>query len=367
MTDTQTPEIIAEAGSNHNGSIKRAKALVDLAADAGANSVKFQFIFADGLYLPQFFDGDDYVDNPVFTQRQSEELSENDWSEIWAHADERGIAISASVFCERGVKLLARLGAPYVKIASTDLTNHELIGQACEFFEKVIVSTGMATLQEIAAMVNFVQGSHPGTEIRLMHCVSAYPCPLVDANVQRVAMLKECFGFPVGYSDHTKDEVSAAMALVHGAEFFEKHFTTDRGLPGFDHAHALEGLELASYIQTLRDGATSLARSANSLSEQEKTTKLRARRGIYVAKDLPSGHVLKSEDLLFVRPSTEYDGHGMSELIGTRLETAVPKYAAVGRGGTACNVQSYWQSAHTYWDREMAEKGMNCAAESDPE
>ncbi|WP_081617353.1 N-acetylneuraminate synthase family protein [Thioalkalivibrio sp. ALMg11] len=359
MTDIAMPEIIAEAGSNHNGSIKRAKTLVDLAADVGASSVKFQLIFSEGLYLPQLFNGVGYVDNPVFRQRKSEELSEAEWSDLWGYAHERGISISGSVFCEKGVDLLGRLGAPYVKIASTDLTNHELIGRACDVFGQVIVSTGMATLEEIAAMVNFVQSTHPGTELRLMHCVSAYPCALRDANVQRVAMLSRCFGVPVGYSDHTRGEVSAGMALAHGAEFFEKHFTTDRDLPGFDHAHALDGPELASYVQTLRDGAASLARPANEGSAQEQITKLRARRGVYAARVLPEGHVLKREDLLFVRPSTECSFNGLADLIGSRLQTPVSRYAALGIDASSARiVQSNWEGAQSYWGREMEEKGM---------
>lgn len=170
---TKAPEIIAEAGSNHNGDPNQACALIDLAEQAGASSVKFQFILAKGLYLPDFYDGTGYEPNPVFDQRRSEELTETDWRRIWDHAKAKGIPISASVFCEDGLTLLSRLGAPYVKIASTDLTNHALIMQACALFQRVIVSTGMATLAEIDAMLSYVRASHPQTDLQLMHCVSA--------------------------------------------------------------------------------------------------------------------------------------------------------------------------------------------------
>ncbi len=361
----QAPEIIAEAGSNHNGDPTRAFELIDVAARSGASSVKFQFIFAEGLYVPAYFDGAGYVDNPVFDQRRGEELSDADWKAIWSHAYAQGMAVSASVFCERGLSLLSQLGAPYVKIASTDLINHALIGQACSAFERVIVSTGMAELAEIDDMVRFVRTDHPRTDLQLMHCVSAYPCPLPDANTQRVSLLRQGFELPVGYSDHTDGVVSAAMALVQGASFFEKHFTTDRNLPGFDHAHALDGPGLAAYVHVLRDAAASLARPANALAAGEKVTKVRARRGVYAAYDLPKGHVLRTEDLLFVRPSTASEGNGPSELVGRPLAHDTPRYAALAVGGSVEIVNAHWQEARAYWDREMREKGMQRLATSD--
>jgi N,N'-diacetyllegionaminate synthase len=352
-------EIIAEAGSNHNGDPDRAGELIDLAVEAGASSIKFQFIFAEGLYLPQFFDGVRYVPNPVFDQRRGEEMSEADWEKIWEYAQRKGIAVSASVFCNRGIELLKRLGSPYVKIASTDLTNHTLIGRACAAFNRVIVSTGMANLAEIDAMVQFVRTHYPQTELCLMHCVSAYPCPLEDANTQRVALLHHCFDLPVGYSDHTYEALSAPMALVHGATFFEKHFTTDRSLPGFDHAYALDGPEFASYVQHLNAAAKSLARPANSLSDQEKITKVRARRGVYAARDLSAGYVLQQEDLLFVRPSTSFDKTDLTGLIGQPLAQETPHFSALDCTGAVQMVTSNWQEAHAYWGQEMKEKRMH--------
>lgn len=355
---TRIPEIIAEAGSNHNGNPDRACALIDLAARAGANSVKFQFIFADGLYLPDFYDGKAYVPNPIFNQRKAEEIPEADWRRIWDHARERGIAVSASVFCEKGLAMLQRLGAPFVKIASTDLTNHALIARACALFERVIVSTGMATLAEIDAMLRYVRPLHPQTDLQLMHCVSAYPCPLKDANTQRLGLLKRAFGLPVGYSDHTGGIISAAMALVQGADFFEKHFTTDPSLPGFDHAHALDGPGLEDYVQTLTDANASLAEPANRVSDREQVTLIRARRGVYAARDLPAGHVLRPEDLLFVRPSTDFAVTDPSVLVGQKLAVDVVRNVALGPSQDVGVVASRWQAAQDYWGREMSEKGM---------
>lgn len=352
------PEIIAEAGSNHNGSVSRACDLVDLAARARATSVKFQFIYADGLYVPAYFDGEKYVESDVYHSRKAEELTRDDWLRIWTHAAEAGIEISASVFDTQGLELLADLGASYVKIASTDATNHELIGEACDTFDRVIVSTGMASLGEIDAMVSFVRGNFPEIDLNLMHCVSSYPCPLGRANVQRLRLLRDCFGVPVGYSDHTDGEVAAAMALVEGADFVEKHFTTDRSLPGFDHAHAMEEEALARYVTTLNDCARSLDQPANSSAPAEATTRIRARRGVYAARDLPAEHVLTREDLLHVRPSTEFEGSDLSVFLGARLEAPLRRYEPVGLRTTPCGTEGNWQGAHAYWSEEMTEKGM---------
>ncbi|OOC50949.1 hypothetical protein B0684_01380 [Thioalkalivibrio versutus] len=354
----QRPEVIAEAGSNHNGDPERARQLVDVAVESGASSVKFQFIFADGLYLPEFFDGERKVRNPVFDQRKKEELTETEWSSIWEYAHGKGIPVSASVFCERGVQLLYRLGSPYVKIASTDLTNHNLIGKACQCFQRVIVSTGMASLSEIDGMVAFVRESYPETDLQLMHCVSSYPCPLNEANTQRVSLLRHSFDLCVGYSDHTEGTESAVMALVQGATFFEKHFTVDRNQPGFDHAHAMESAELMNYVRTLADSMISLEKPANQSSSEELVSKIRARRGIYAAKDLPAGHILTKEDLLFVRPSSSFSGKDVSLLVGKALAQDVPQYAALGEGGQAMVVESNWRDASAYWKNEMDAKNM---------
>src|SRR5690606_37239193 len=144
-----------------------------------------------------------------------------------------------------GLHLLRRLGAPYVKIASTDVYNHELISLACENFSRVIISTGMAYLSEIDETFRFIASRYPTVIIELMHCASIYPCSVEEANVQRVEMLRQCFPCPVGYSDHTAGSETSVMALVKGASLFEKHFTLDRKLPGFDHSHALEPEDLA--------------------------------------------------------------------------------------------------------------------------
>ena len=351
------PEIIAEAGSNHDGTVSRARTLIDVGRAAGASSVKFQFIYPDDLYLPAFRDGDELRINPAHQQRTAEQLTVKQWKEVWLYGQQVGICLSASVFCQRGLDLLASLGADYVKIASTDLTNLDLIDMAAAHFDRVIVSTGMATLAEVSQTVAWVQERHPGVKLELMHCVSSYPCPVDDANPARVRLLRDAFGVRVGYSDHTEGGLSAILALSQGADLFEKHFTDDRTRPGFDHAHAMEPDQLRGYIEDLRQATVTLAGYANRNAPQEAETRIRARRGVYAARDLPAGHVLTRDDLLHVRPSTT-DDTLPSQLIGRPLTSDVRTYDAVGVGEGVSVIGSRWREASAYWSEEMDAKGM---------
>lgn len=351
-------EIIAEAGSNHNGCLEMAKSLVRAAKDSNATSVKFQFIFPEGLYVPFFYENGSHLENQVFAVRKKELLSAEEWSTVWGYAGKLGVGISASVFCERGVGLLAKLGAPFVKIASTDLTNKELIASACCAFDRVIVSTGMATIAEIDDSVRFVKASFPKTRLELMHCVSLYPCELRMANTQRIKLLRSCFEIPVGYSDHTSSSASATMALVQGAVFFEKHFTLDKSLPGFDHKYASTPAELADYVSTLRDAALGMSVPCNPVDSYDQLTRDRARRGLYAARDLRKGHVISRADLLYVRPSNPSAAGDPAQLIGARLERDVSQYEALSTHLTVSAGQSMWREASQYWSQEMSDKGM---------
>lgn len=351
------PEVIAEAGSNHDGSVARALRLIDIGRAAGASSVKFQFIYPEELYLPVFRDGDQLHPNPAHAQRTTEQLTTQQWEEVWRHGQRVGIGLSASVFCERGLELLAGLGADYVKIASTDLTNLDLIDSAAARFNRVLVSTGMATLAEVSKTVVMVQDRHPRVQLELLHCVSSYPCSVEDANPARVRLLLDAFPVRVGYSDHTEGSLSAILALCQGADLFEKHFTDDRTRPGFDHSNAMEPDQLHSYIHDLRLATSSLAGNANRNAPEEVETRIRARRGVYAARDLPAGHILTRDDLLHVRPSTTQPTLP-SQLIGRPLTSHVRRYDALGDTEGVGTIASRWREASDHWTGEMDAKGM---------
>lgn len=349
--------VIAEAGSNHGGSLSQALKLVDVAADAGANCVKFQFIFPASLYLPVSLKGRRSEASAVFTQRRREQLSEKDWLEVWSHARAREIDISASVFCSRGIKLLADLGAPFVKLSSSDLTNLDLILEAGAFFDRVVLSTGMASLSEVADSVSSFTLEFPTSELSLMHCVSLYPCSFDQANVGRVGVLRDVFvRHIIGYSDHTLGDHSAVLAMAKGARFFEKHFTLNQSLPGFDHAHALEPDGLRNYVGLIVDTNRMLNEDALRANPREAETKLRARRGVYSSKDLTRGHVIRAEDLLHVRPSSAASVLP-SDLIGKEVREPLARFSALGLDGVG-EVETMASKAEAHWTAEMTGKGM---------
>jgi N,N'-diacetyllegionaminate synthase len=349
-------EIIAEAGSNHNGELGLALKLVEFAKKSGANSVKFQFIYPEGLYIPSYVTADSCVDNPVFNRRQKEVLSQNDWEVIWAHARKIEIIPSASIFDLRGLELLAELGAPYVKIASTDLNNTSLIKAAAGAGMPLYLSTGMSTISEIDTAVSAFNQVASLDKLTLFHCVSIYPCPIEESNLEMIQILKNTFGVRVGFSDHTSTNLASCLAVALGAEVIEKHFTIDKSLPGFDHAHALSFDELSSFVADVRASGLAIQRKIPKVGQAESVTKIRARRGIYAARDLLEGEILTEKDVLVVRPKTELNPDDLSLLIGKRVSSRINKYEPLSYGDSISAAPPNWSQAADYWQKEMQQK-----------
>jgi N,N'-diacetyllegionaminate synthase len=349
-------EIIAEAGSNHNGELSLALELVDIAKNCGADSVKFQFIYPEGLYIPSYVSADSYTDNPVFNRRQKEVLSPNEWKSIWAHAKELNIIPSASVFDIRGLELLSELGAPYVKIASTDLNNSALIREVAMSGMPVYMSTGMSTISEIDVAVSAFQKVASLSMLTLFHCVSIYPCPTEESNLEMISVLKKTFGVRVGFSDHTSTNLASCIAVALGAEVIEKHFTVNKSLPGFDHAHALSRDELASFVSDIRTSALAIERKVTKVGQAESVTKIRARRGLYAARDLAEGEILSEKDVLVVRPKTELNPDDLHMLIGKKILVRINKYEPLTVGDSVQAAIPSWSEAADYWDKEMRHK-----------
>lgn len=353
----ETPlEFIAEIGANHDGSVSRAKQLTKLALEAGATSVKFQFIFAEGLYLPTMPGPENTrVKSTVFQRRKSEEFTAEEWEEIWQFGRELGVALSASVFCRRGIRLLKALGSSYVKVSSSDLTNVDLITECLEYFPRVILSTGMASFDEIRHTLERL----PSTEgLELLHCVSSYPCPDSAANPKRIIELAQTFGLRVGYSDHTVGIISALVAVSLGARVFEKHFTDDPERPGFDHPHAADPGIFQRYTRELSSAWEMLQLEPKLNSTLEPETKVRARRGLYAARELNAGETIARGDLLYVRPST-VDDLAPSDVVGRTVGAVIPKHSAIGlAAGKVIVGRSNEDKANLQWSSEMLNKKM---------
>ena len=249
--DGEPTFIIAEAGSNHDGKLEQARRLIDAAADAGADAVKFQLFRAEYLYPPNV----GMVETPAgaidffsFLQQASLPL---DWlAPLKRHAEERGLVFLASAFDETSADALDRVDIVMHKIASPELTHLPLIRHMARTGKPLILSTGMARLGDIEDALDAARGA----EVILLHCVSAYPLPPAECNLNVIPTLRAAFQTPIGFSDHTMDESAAPCASVAlGAQVIEKHFTLDRTLPGPDHPFALEPAALKEMVRKIRE------------------------------------------------------------------------------------------------------------------
>ncbi len=316
--------IIGEAGVNHNGNLDNALLLVDIAQECGADSVKFQIINPWGLYLPGKYKYGHYDIEKVIEMRFSTVFSDEEYIRIYNYANEKNIGFSASIFDSQGIELLLKMNPPYIKIASTDLNNHQLLEQVAETGKKIILSTGMSDLSEIEESLNIV--AKKTNDIILLHCVSIYPAPLEKTNLSFISTLQEKFGFEVGFSDHTRTNEASIAAYMLGARWFEKHYTFDNSLEGFDHKHAQSQDEFKSYINALRSLELSLKKKNQKVSPDEAYTAQRARRSLYAKKDLKAGDIIKSEDILVVRPSNIMKANEIDLVIGSKLVTDISQH-----------------------------------------
>jgi len=320
--------VIAEAGSNHNGSFQLACELNAAAAAAGADSVKYQIIYPEGLYLPGNYPYGTYDIREVWRIRESGVMTDAEWHAISEDARSRGIVFSASVFDTRGLDLIASLAPPYVKIASCDLNNIRFLREVASRGMPMVVSTGMSTLADIEKTVGALEKEGVcGERLILLHCISSYPASLEETNLRFLHTLKHAFGTAVGFSDHTLGREAACAAVALGATWIEKHVTVDRSLEGFDHKHAMEPADFAAYVAAIRAVETSMKPHALERGRGERDTRSRARRGIYAARDLPAGHVIGSADLLILRPEGPIPVDAADSLLGARLRQPIPIHA----------------------------------------
>jgi N,N'-diacetyllegionaminate synthase len=322
--------VVAEAGVNHDGRLDRALALIDAAADAGADAVKFQVFDADllvargtakALYQAAA-DGAGETQDAMLRRLQ---LDRHAFARVAAHAAERGICFLASPFDEASVDLLVELGVPAIKIASPDLVNPSLLRKAASTALPLIVSTGMADLDETRAAVATARMA--GAEhLVILHCVSAYPARAGDSNLAAMRTLADELHVPVGFSDHTLGTAVAVAAAALGAAMIEKHLTLDRTAPGPDHAASLEPMELAELVRACRDAAAAVGDGVKRPVPAELENLPVVRRSVAAAADLVAGSVLTRSALVALRPGTGIPAALLDELVGRALARDVARF-----------------------------------------
>ncbi|MCY4732126.1 N-acetylneuraminate synthase family protein [Natronomonas gomsonensis] len=319
--------VIAEAGSNHNGNLETAKKLIDVAADAGADAVKFQTFRAEDLYV----DDRDLVNDPEDSTYALLESLEQPYEwipELYEHCRSQGIQFMSSPFDERSARELAEY-VPAFKVASFTLSHHPFLETLAEYDKPVIMSTGAHEKEEIEDAVAVLRESGVG-DIALLHCVSSYPTPLDGINVRAVETLQREFETVVGFSDHTTEPaVAPAAAIALGGSIVEKHFTLDKEMDGPDHSFALEPDELETMINAIRQTKNVLGDGSLALSDIESGAKERSQRGIFASHNISSGETLSEDDLQILRPGPAQE-QGLhpkyyDEIVGKQLKEDTQK------------------------------------------
>jgi N,N'-diacetyllegionaminate synthase len=328
-----TPFIIAEAGVNHNGRLDLALKLVDAAAAAGADAVKFQTFRAAALAaaqspLAEYQRAGAGKSRDMRKMLEKLELSESAHRKILARCRKRKILFLSSPFDEASADFLAGLGMTIFKVPSGELTNPRLLARVAQKRKPVLLSTGMSLLPEIRAALSVIKknGNPPVT---LLQCTSRYPTPPEHANVRAMLTLGKAFGRPVGFSDHTPGIGVSVAAVALGAKVIEKHFTLDKKLPGPDHAMSLSPAELADLVKACRAAAIGLGDGRKALQPGEKEIQDVARRSLVLARPLKKGERLRERDVLFKRPGTGISPMDLARAVGRKLKKDKPADAVL--------------------------------------
>ena len=318
--------IIAEAGVNHNGSLENAFRLVDAAVEAGVDYVKFQTFKSESLVSKKAQKASYQIENTKnFNESQLEmlqklELSEQDHEILIDYCSERRIKFFSTAFDLESLVYLAKVGLDIVKIPSGEITNLPYLRLAAQLFSKVILSTGMATLDEIKdAMTIFLKGGIVKENISILHCNTEYPTPMKDVNLKAMLHIGEVFGTEIGYSDHTLGIEVPIAAVALGASIIEKHFTLDRTMPGPDHVASLEPRELKAMTRAIRNiemAVSGTGIKTPSLSEQKNITIVR--KSIIAIKKINFGDVFSIENIGVKRPGDGISPMKWDEVLGQK-------------------------------------------------
>ena len=319
-SNSDLPYVIAEAGVNHTGEIDRALALVDAAAAVGADAVKFQTFSADRVITPDA-PAAPYQRVQTGAQTQAKmlrglELTPADHERLIDACDAADITFLSTPFDTESADLLDRLDVAAIKVGSGDLTNVPLLGHIATFGRPMLISTGMATMPEVAEALATVRAIDDTLPVAMLHCTSAYPCPPAEANLAAIARMREQLGVPIGYSDHTTSVETPGLAVIAGARILEKHLTLDRTLEGPDHATSLEPAAFARCVAFVEQAWTLWGSASKEPTASEQENLGIIRRSIHAVSDIDKGQRIGEDDVAILRPATGLGPHHLSKIVG---------------------------------------------------
>ncbi|NKE66097.1 N-acetylneuraminate synthase [Ramlibacter sp. RBP-2] len=321
--------VIAEAGVNHNGELDLALRLCDAAKAAGADAVKFQTFRAEDLVVPGAptaqYQARQTGQQDQFAMLQRLELTAAQHEAIQAHCKAIGIEFFSTPFSVEAVDMLVRLGVRRIKLSSGELTHRALVERAAAARLPVLVSTGMATMDEIREALQWIAGARGGLDgVTVLHCTSAYPAPDEALNLKAMVSMAADLGIAVGYSDHSLGIEADLAAVALGARVIEKHMTLDRTLPGPDHAASLEPAQFKAMVDGIRRVSAMLGDGVKAPTAEERDTARVARRSIVAAVDIPAGAEITAAMLACRRPATGIAPRELERVVGRQAAQALP-------------------------------------------
>jgi len=316
--------VIAELSANHNGQLHLAKETIKAAKEIGVDAVKLQTYTADTITLDH--DSPDFMANPdgLWAGKRLYELyqwAHTPWEwheELFAYAKEIGIDIFSSPFDKSAVDFLEQFDPPAYKIASFEITDYELIRYTASKMKPIIISTGIATIQEIQDAVDICR-EVGNSQVILLKCTSAYPAPLEDANLKTIPNLAETFGVMSGFSDHTLGITAPVAAVALGAKVIEKHFILDKSIGGPDADFSLDKEAFAQMVKAIRDTEKLLGRVDYGMTDRKKQAR-KYSRSLYVAKDIKKGETFTEKNIRSVRPGLGMHPKYLKDILGEKAQ-----------------------------------------------
>lgn len=320
--------IIAEAGVNHNGSLELAYKLIDLAADAKADAIKFQTFVTEELVTKTAKQANYQIENIGHEENQFEmlkklELSPEFHEKIISYCQKKNVFFLSTAFDSRSVELLKSFNIPIWKIPSGEITNLPYLKRIGSYNKEIILSTGMATLGEVENALHILNDSGTSSEkITLLHCTTEYPAPYNEVNLRAMKTLGDAFSLKYGYSDHTPGIEVSIAAVALGASVIEKHFTIDKSLPGPDHRASLNPDELKLLVSSIRNIEIALGDGIKRPSRSESQNIVCARKSIVAARNINAGEIFSIENITTKRPGSGISPLRWDTIIGTVAKRA---------------------------------------------
>jgi len=321
--------IIAEAGINHNGKIEIAKELVDMAKEAGADAVKFQ-IFKAEEGLSQYAEKAEYQkkndpeQETQFEMTKKLQLPFEAFFELKRYCEKKEIDFLSTPDGTESLRYLVSLQVPAIKISSTDVTNYRFLNEIAQTGKKLILSTGMSNLGEVERALEILL-ERGNSEIVLMHCTTDYPTKIQDVNLRAMLTLKNAFGVPVGYSDHTLGFEAAIAAVAMGAEYIEKHITLDENMKGPDHKASMPPDKFKEYVKYIRNTELLMGDGRKRPTTSECMIMKQTRRSILANERIKKGTILEEEMFCYKRPGTGISPYYANILVGRAVKRDIEK------------------------------------------